>query len=399
MPTIAEIDDDLYDLYNIIADDIADGVVPVLNNKITSLYAEIFKQAIEDGYGSSFAKSKVGNIDFERLAKMEANAYYFAACKQARYLRDLQLAAQGMTPEAYSAYKQSYHYMQNRQWLEREQQMVLANAGAAKRWHEMEELKEALPNLKYVTVGDGNVRPAHQILDGINLPMDNEFWLTHYPPLGYGCRCDTQQNDSEKLTPSKKLPNKNEMGYIQKAYAFNAGIQNKVVGFEHPYIAKIWQNDSDWLNLCNHCTEAETLVTFKTNKDFKLAISRFVDWKFLKQNYSAAELLLKDKNNVTLTAFHKFKSIGIEQPDFIVNNNFSDLKTPVGDYLKGLDSGINEANKQGAKIAIIDLRKYDTDMQSIINKIKGKTNVMNKKIEFIWVFLKDGTIHKQKRHL
>lgn len=32
-------------------------------------------------------------------------------------------------------------------------------------------------------------RPQHQAWNGLTLPPDHEFWRTHYPPNGWGCRC------------------------------------------------------------------------------------------------------------------------------------------------------------------------------------------------------------------
>ncbi len=32
-------------------------------------------------------------------------------------------------------------------------------------------------------------RPQHLAWDGLTLPRDHEFWKTHYPPNGWGCKC------------------------------------------------------------------------------------------------------------------------------------------------------------------------------------------------------------------
>lgn len=41
----------------------------------------------------------------------------------------------------------------------------------------------------YSTVGDDRVRPEHAMLEGTTLPKDHPFWQTHFPPLGWACRC------------------------------------------------------------------------------------------------------------------------------------------------------------------------------------------------------------------
>lgn len=51
------------------------------------------------------------------------------------------------------------------------------------------EIDEILWGYEYVSVGDDRVRPSHAAMDGIRLPKDDPFWLTHMPPNGYSCRC------------------------------------------------------------------------------------------------------------------------------------------------------------------------------------------------------------------
>lgn len=74
--------------------------------------------------------------------------------------------------------------------------MQVFTAQAAGRWEQMRRLAEARPDLRYffryVTAGDHRVRPAHREWDGIILPIDHPFWLTHWPPNGFNCRCNVQ---------------------------------------------------------------------------------------------------------------------------------------------------------------------------------------------------------------
>lgn len=47
----------------------------------------------------------------------------------------------------------------------------------------------ALPYWKYVTVGDGRVRPAHEEMDGFVARQNDPIWRRWYPPAGFNCRC------------------------------------------------------------------------------------------------------------------------------------------------------------------------------------------------------------------
>lgn len=74
------------------------------------------------------------------------------------------------------------------------------------------ENPDLVPWLKYQAIGDERTRPNHMANDGITRPVDDEFWLTNTPPLGYNCRCfllnitaREAQGDKENLTPPKQL--------------------------------------------------------------------------------------------------------------------------------------------------------------------------------------------------
>ena len=56
-------------------------------------------------------------------------------------------------------------------------------------WERVERTKAALPYVRYITRGDDRVRPAHQAWDNLALPVDDDFWKTHWPPNGWRCRC------------------------------------------------------------------------------------------------------------------------------------------------------------------------------------------------------------------
>jgi SPP1 gp7 family putative phage head morphogenesis protein len=61
--------------------------------------------------------------------------------------------------------------------------------------------------LKYQAIIDDRTRPNHEANDGITRPVDDEFWETNLPPLGFNCRCfvlNVGPGDKE-LTPKSKL--------------------------------------------------------------------------------------------------------------------------------------------------------------------------------------------------
>lgn len=79
------------------------------------------------------------------------------------------------------------------------------------RWQQQNRNKDKRPYLMYSAINDSRVRPAHLALNRIVLPIDHPFWLTHYPPLGFRCRCTVialteKQALKYGITPDDKLP-------------------------------------------------------------------------------------------------------------------------------------------------------------------------------------------------
>ena len=55
------------------------------------------------------------------------------------------------------------------------------------RWQQQNRNKAKRPYLMYSAIDDSRVRPAHLALNRIVRHIDDPFWLTHYPPLGFRC--------------------------------------------------------------------------------------------------------------------------------------------------------------------------------------------------------------------
>ena len=60
---------------------------------------------------------------------------------------------------------------------------------SAGQWERIERNKESHPYLLYELGPSREHRKEHQAWAGLCLPVDDDFWQTHYPQNGWGCKC------------------------------------------------------------------------------------------------------------------------------------------------------------------------------------------------------------------
>ncbi len=65
----------------------------------------------------------------------------------------------------------------------------IQTAYQAGRYLEMKNASQTHPYWQFIAVIDNRTRPNHAALNGKVIPANDPFWKTHYPPLGYNCRC------------------------------------------------------------------------------------------------------------------------------------------------------------------------------------------------------------------
>ncbi|OCQ21961.1 phage head morphogenesis protein [Pseudoalteromonas luteoviolacea] len=135
------------------------------------------------------------------LGHIHARAFTVAGATKTELLNDLYKAVlaaieNGETITDFRAHfdkavsKHGWSYNGRRGWRT---QVIYQNnkntARAAGRWQQQERVKHRRPYLLYLTAGDSRVRPQHSAWNYILLPIEHNFWHTHYPPNGWNCRC------------------------------------------------------------------------------------------------------------------------------------------------------------------------------------------------------------------
>lgn len=167
---------------------------------LTPQYGDLvkFKEAI------SHLKSKIqiptSHWD-DLLGQIHARAFTIAGATKTELLNDLykdvlKAIDSGETLSEFrkrfdsTVSKHGWSYNGKRGWRT---QVIYQNnkntARAAGRWEQQTRIKNRRPYLLYLTAGDTRVRPKHAKWNYILLPIEHNFWNSHYPPNGWGCRC------------------------------------------------------------------------------------------------------------------------------------------------------------------------------------------------------------------
>lgn len=80
----------------------------------------------------------------------------------------------------------------------------MRTARAAGQWERIQRTKLALPFLVYELGPSREHRPEHAAWAGTLLPVDDQFWQTHFAPNGYGCKCRVRQVSKTEATRLEK---------------------------------------------------------------------------------------------------------------------------------------------------------------------------------------------------
>lgn len=180
------------------------------------------------------------NPDFATPRALKRNLYDFSAAKTFQQVQDMQnfiFNEKGMRRSfsEFEKHAKKIFDTYNRNWLEAEFETATRLAESSNDWKQYEDEADIFPLLRYNTVEDGNVRPAHVRINNVVKPVNDPFWSTYMPPNGWRCRCFVEQleADEAKVTKNPKEPK------IEKLFSFNAG-KDKVVFHTsgakmHPY--------------------------------------------------------------------------------------------------------------------------------------------------------------------
>lgn len=277
----------------------------------------------------------------------------------------------------------------------------IQSAYAQGRYKQQQDYKHARPYLMYSAVDDSRVRPNHLALDGIIRHIDDPFWDTHTPTLGFNCRCSTislRESKAKKLgiTPDDKLPDvqaDNGWSYKPTAYykqalnlldekIINSGIENSLlknlrdgVRLEYDatelYKSMMPKITSDTRTLCDKIlatikedirpSAIKELVEFATNKNKVL-----LDYLQSSANDGLIKMLVFE--NIA-----RFEKIARNEIDVVIGGfdllQLSQLR--VGDIFKTKAPLLFKELEANAKIHVINAKGQGVDMSKLHDKMQG----------------------------
>jgi len=220
-----------------------------------------YSQQIKRGTQVDITKTSYTNPRFSLYSNLQSDAARFATFRNSQKQHDL-LAASGAAEK--KGVKKLY-----KDYLKTENQTIFGNSAAAERWMGFKENADIYPNLQWRTAGDGDVRPEHAALEGLTLSIDDSFWSSHTPPLGWGCRCELIQTDKEINKPEhyKDTP-------TPKGFDFNPGVtqtlfSNTAGYYTSPSAEKTKELTNAAITLAGRTSKKEVLAAL-TNKEITI---------------------------------------------------------------------------------------------------------------------------------
>lgn len=258
-------------------------------NMLLDLTIKTLSEKVKDSYQ---VQGDFTTPDAEMLTRLTRDVWHFSAAKNYQELRDLTLALQDENGKLreFSEFKEIASTIvdkYNSTWLKTEYDFAVAASQSAARWTEFEKEADLIPNLKYQTVGDDHVRASHQVLDGIIRPVTDSFWSTHYPPNGWGCRCEAVQSLEGYGKVSDKIPHVE----IPEMFRTNLAKTGLIYPKDHPYYIGVPK--AELRKSLAYLPPKNTYVEFDFGDNITLEVHPLHGDKELKENINISKLIKK----------------------------------------------------------------------------------------------------------
>lgn len=387
-----------------VLDEIWNGTAGLTDAGILKLVGSVLQSQVIEGYGKNFMQVDWDTPDAEMLTRLTRDVWNFSAAKNYQQMRDMTLAMRDENGKlrSFGDFKDiagSINEKYNSSWLRTEYNQAIGSATMAARWSEFEANKKIMPFLQYSTVGDKRVRDSHRALEGIIRKIDDQFWATHYPPNGWGCRCSVNQLPNSNAKETKEIPD----APIPAMFRTNLAQSGLIFPAGHPYYDGI---PTDVLRRSIQTVPADaaynTIYKSENGKTVQVHLLHGIDE--MAKNVNAAKLLADAGYNVKLLPILdddkiREKIYGTKDfvkgknPDALINGKIFDIKTTVSNK-NAIHNSIKRGQKQADGIVIHLSEKMEEE--KIRQYVKGQMT-QSVYIDDVWVINKEGNPLKYNR--
>jgi len=192
------------------------------------------RQGVDQGCKRDWFETQYQSTAYNLQKNLRYNVGVFSAFKRhsevgemVRALRDESGKLREFGEFKKSALQITGDYQVN--WLKAEYNAAVRSSQTAVDWEKAVKNKHLYPNIEYTPSRSAIAREEHKEYYGIIRTVDDPFWDTHLPPVGWGCKCGWKPSRSAETKVPDNLP------AVPKAFAHNPGKTGKVFDSGHPF--------------------------------------------------------------------------------------------------------------------------------------------------------------------
>lgn len=355
---------------------------------------ERLNKAAQNGYGNEYHNNTVAR-------KMRENLLRFAATKTHVQQKEIELYSNSIEDKnLYEQEAKKYLDLQNGHYLDVQAAWAARSAQGARQFQDWIADKDIYPRVKFRTMGDKDVRPAHSVLEGMVVSVDDPFLDEHMTPLDPNCRCWWEQTREvlTDFTPDYKP---------DPQWAGNPGKTGEIFNDNNSYNQKVESNQvrleiRRQAELAKEYLPYNRVIEAGSNKVY---VNDFADLSDLEQNIEAASKMAESLAKDIYIRHHIDGGVvaGHKNPELSIGrlSTLADLKTFQGDtkFENYIQNSIKKANNQGAQYAVLDISKQKDFDMVLKRKLAGGINGRNNNIKRIVVIKGKKAVEITRRQI
>lgn len=364
---------------------------------------QITYQSLSDAIDEGFGKVEYGHRDYAFVQQLKKSGAWFAARKTYRQREELAALlvdenGKTRTFRQFKAASQAIVQNYNEVWLKTEYNTAIASARNASRWRQFEADRHLYPNLEYLPSRAATPRDEHKPYYHVVRPIDDDFWVRHYPPSAFNCKCGVEQSDGNPTPVPVDGP------APAPGLDHNVGQTGELYSRSHPYSADLSDKKLEEIDHAGEDALANTDVydvVYTSPSGHRLRLHPTHNPAEIEENVAYGRILTDLKKQVDLRSY---VPTGRKNPDATVDGIVFDFKKPK----KALETNLVDALKQlikdaGAQVkpyltnangggVLLDLRDRNLSINDTIRVLNGAiTPDRNRSIDHVWL------LHSKKR--